>query len=324
MKKLLLTGIVAFFASVSINAQTNIATARSQSSLITSSSAPTVSTKGIVLNGSEFGATRYIQDATGGLAVFNASATTGINRGDTITVTGPLVGRYGVLQIAFNNTLAPGVSVIVTKTSSNNPMPAPTVLTNSQFFATANAEPTESKLIRVNGGTFAAAGGSFSYGTSGMSYTVNYSSGSFVVARITSSLNPLVGTTIPSGLVDIIGITGQFCGSTAGDFTCTTGYQLLPRDQNDIIASSVGINEAIKDVTSLSVYPNPTSGLINFNLSANEVVKSIIVTDISGRIVYSQNENTTSVNLNTLANGIYNLSVSTIKQNYRAKVTVIK
>ncbi len=322
MKKILLTGAIAFFSGVCLNAQTSIAAARAASISITASSAPTVSTKGIVLNGPELGAMRYISDGTGGLAVFNTTAVANINRGDSIKVTGPLVGRYGVLQIAYNSTLS-AASVIVTKTSSNNPLPTPQVLTNSQFFATSTAEPTESQLVRINGGTFAASG-NFSYGTSGMSYTVNYGTGNFVVCRITTSLNPLVNTPIPTGLVDIIGITSQFCGSSAADFSCTTGYQIVPRDANDIIPSSVGIKEFGNTITYLSVYPNPSNGLVNFNLAASEIVKSITITDITGRVVLSSTENATNVNVSALEIGIYNIAVTTNKQNYIAKVCVAK
>lgn len=322
MKKILLSGVIAFFAGASINAQT-IAAARTQSSMITTSSAPSVAVSGAtVLNGPELGSIRYIQDGTGALAVFNTSAVASINRGDVVNASGALVGRYGVLQIAYNSTLAPGVNVVVTKTSSNNPLPSPVVLTNSQFFTTATAEPTESSLVRINGGTFAATG-NFSYGTSGMSYTVNYASGNFVVCRITSTANPLVGTAIPTGAVDIIGITGQFCGAVDG-FTCTTGYQIQPRDLNDIIPSTVGVKESINNVTSLSVYPNPSNNTVNFNLGVGEEIKSINITDISGRTVLSSNNNASSVNVSSFANGIYYIAVSTNKQNYLAKIAVAK
>ncbi len=321
MKKILQLGFAALFLTTASNAQTTIAAARGASTSITASSAPTVSTKGIVLNGSELGSIRYIQDATGGLAVFNASATANINRGDSITVTGPLVGRYGVLQIAFNSSLSAS-PVTVVKTSSNNTLPAPFVITNTQFFQTATAEPTESELIRINGGTFAASG-TFTCANAGSSYTVNYPSGNFVIARLTQTNNPIVGTAIPTGPVDIIGITSQFCGAPS-DFSCTTGYQIVPRDLNDIIVSTVGLKDESAILSTISIYPNPTSGVIKFNSPKNEIVKSIMVTDISGRIVYQENANLNSVDLNSLPNGVYNLTVSTSSKNYRAKVNVIK
>ncbi|MDX2174081.1 MAG: T9SS type A sorting domain-containing protein [Bacteroidota bacterium] len=320
MKKLLLSGVIALFAAGTANAQTTIAAARSMSTSITASSAPTVSIKGVVINGAELGSIRYIQDATGGMAVFSSTANASINRGDTVTVTGPMVGRYGTLQVATTS-LNPA-PLVVTKTSSAGVLPAPQVLTNSQFFTTATAEPTESSLVRINGGTFQQTG-NFSYGTSGMSYTVNYASGNFVVCRITATANPLVGTPIPTGVVDIIGVTGQFCGAVDG-YTCISGYQIIPRDLNDIIPSTVGLSEATKNVTSLSVYPNPSSSIINFNVSNGEIVKSTQITDLTGRVIFSSNENATLINVNTLSNGIYHLTVSTNKQNYQAKVTVAK
>lgn len=321
MKKNLLVGLLSIFAVTAAKSQvTTIAAARSNSNSITSTSAPTVAIKGIVLNGSELGSIRYVQDATGGLAVFSSTANTNINRGDSVTVTGPMVGRFGVLQVA--TTTLNSTPLVVTKTTSNNTLPAPQVLTNAQFFATATAEPTESSLIRINGGTFQQTG-NFSYGTSGMSYTLNYGSGNFVVARITSTNNPLVGTPIPTGSVDVIGIAGQFCGTSAG-YTCTTGYQIIPRDLNDIIPTAVGINEMSKNINSLSVYPNPSSNSVNFNLATGEFVKSTLLSDLSGRVVYSSNENTTKVDVSKFANGIYYLTVATDKQNYQAKISINK
>lgn len=318
MRKILLSGIIAFFANAPLIGQTTIVAARSVSNSISTTTAPTVFTKGIVLNGSELGSIRYIQDATGGLAIFSTTALNSINRGDTITVSGPMVGRYGTLQVATTS-LNPA-PLVVTKTHSNNVLPAPQVLTNTQFFTTATAEPTEGKLVRINGGTFAQSG-NFSSNTS---YTVNYPSGNFVEVRIpNNNTNPLVGTAIPTGVVDIVGITGQFCGSSTG-YTCTTGYQIIPRDLNDIIVGSVGIKGVTNNVTSLSVYPNPSNSLVNFNLGPNEDVKSISITDISGRVVFTSNTNTNSVNVSLFANGIYYLAVSTNKQNYQAKVSVIK
>lgn len=321
MKKNLLFGLLSIFAASTATSQvTTIAAARSTSNSITASSAPTVSVKGIVLNGSELGSIRYIQDATGGLAVFSSTANANINRGDSVTVTGPMIGRYGVLQVT--TTTLNTAPLVVTKTSSNNTLPAPQVLTNSQFFATATAEPTESKLIRINGGTFQQSG-NFSYGTSGMSYTLNYGSGNFVVARITSTNNPLVGTPIPTGAVDVIGIAGQFCGTVDG-YTCTTGYQIIPRGLNDIIVSSVGINEVSKNINSLTVFPNPSSNTANFNLTNGEVAKFTQLSDISGRVIYSSTESTTSVDVSAFASGIYYLTVATDKHNYQAKLTINK
>ena len=48
----------------------------------------TVTVKGIVTNGSEFGDIRYIQDGTGGIGVYNPDLGANVVRGDSIQVTG--------------------------------------------------------------------------------------------------------------------------------------------------------------------------------------------------------------------------------------------
>ena len=62
----------------------DIANARTQSI------GASVTISGIVTNGDELGPVRYIEDATAGIAVYDPTNLTGVDRGDSITVTGNL------------------------------------------------------------------------------------------------------------------------------------------------------------------------------------------------------------------------------------------
>ncbi|HMX05513.1 MAG TPA: hypothetical protein PKE14_12645, partial [Chitinophagales bacterium] len=76
MRKLLSTlTLIALTISVSL-AQMTIADARLQPV------GTSVTVKGIALNGPELGSIRYIQDATGNIAVYSATLVTGVQRGD--------------------------------------------------------------------------------------------------------------------------------------------------------------------------------------------------------------------------------------------------
>ena len=84
MKKIT-TLIIATLFSVIGFAQTDIATARTQGV------GSTVTITGIVTNGDELGPIRYIEDATGGLGLYDPTVLTAVVIVDELTVTGVLV-----------------------------------------------------------------------------------------------------------------------------------------------------------------------------------------------------------------------------------------
>lgn len=54
-----------------------------------------------------------------------------------------------------------------------------------------------------------------------------------------------------------------------------------------------------------SIYPNPTNSILNINTENNTVIDKIIVTDLTGKILLEQTENTNQINVQNLADGIY-------------------
>ena len=71
----------------------DIATARTQGI------GATVTITGIVTNGDELGPIRYIEDGTGGLALYDPTTLGSVVRGDEITVTGVLIDYNGLLEM---------------------------------------------------------------------------------------------------------------------------------------------------------------------------------------------------------------------------------
>ncbi|MEZ5069490.1 MAG: phospholipase D-like domain-containing protein [Bacteroidales bacterium] len=181
--------------------QTDIAAARAQGT------GATVTVSGIVTNGDELGTIRYVQDATAGLAIYS-SQLSGVERGDSITVTGTLK--------EYNNLLEMDPVTGLTVHSSGNPGPAPLVLTPDEF-----DESYEGMLVRVNGAAFTSTGV-----FSRTSYTIE-AGGESGQVYINSSGSELIGTPIPSGIVSVIGPLGQY----------QSNYQILPRDLDDIVSS---------------------------------------------------------------------------------------
>lgn len=224
MKRLLIA-ISIFTASSAFSQVISISSARS------TSLGQIVTVSGVVTNGSELGALRYLQDGTAGIAAYGGSVS-GINRYDSITVTGPLTEFNGLLEIG-------------TGQSGGNPTyinhgPAQVIPQPLTVPLSAVNEAVEGQLVVINNVTFTTSG-SFASGNS----TVQVTDGSTTLdIRINGTTN-IDGTNIPSGTVSITGIVGQF----------NTNYQIIPRDLNDIVpyvAPQREINVLVNGTTYLS------------------------------------------------------------------------
>jgi phosphatidylserine/phosphatidylglycerophosphate/cardiolipin synthase-like enzyme len=176
-----------------------------------------VTVQGIALNGTELGAARYIQDATGNIMGYSATMFATINRGDSVTITGTTKDYKCLLE------LDPVTTVV--KVNTGNTLPTPTVINPSAF-----NETYEAQLMRFNNVTFKKTG-NFAGNTN---YTiVGATANDTTVVRVSNGTQ-LVGKPIPTGSVNIVGIGSQFSNSAA----CTSGYQVLLRDTNDIIQNA--------------------------------------------------------------------------------------
>jgi hypothetical protein len=80
----------------------------------------------------------------------------------------------------------------------------------------------------------------------------------------------------------------------------------------NITTSGVGLSE--NDLSAITIYPNPSSDILNINLSSvNEEVKSISIVDITGKLIQAIDvlENTyISLNVSSLASGLYHVKIS--------------
>ncbi len=206
MKKIT-TVILATLVSILGFSQTDIATARAQGV------GATVSITGIVTNGAELGAIRYIEDATGGLALYDPAMLTNVVRGDELTVTGVLVDYNGLLEMN-------PVSTSTTNSTANSVTPL--VVTPLQV-----GEATESELVQINNVVFNSGGSLFTSGTH--DFTANGETGKVYI----KAGSPLENTFIPIGSITLVGISSQYTFSTPAN----DGYQILPRDSADIIQS---------------------------------------------------------------------------------------
>ena len=216
MGKHVLSIYLMIIGSVALSAQENIAAARAMGL------GSTVTVSGIVTNGDELGLIRYMQDSTGGIAVYSAMMGS-VNRGDSVTVTGVLKEYQTLLEIDPVNQ--------VTVHTTGHGLPEPVELTPAQF-----EERYEGMLVRINNAELNASG---TFERKSYAFTANGEDGQIY---INASDSPLIGTVIPTGEITLVGPLGAY----------NNNYQVLPRDSNDLLASGIINMTAVPVMSNLS------------------------------------------------------------------------
>jgi predicted extracellular nuclease len=156
----------------------------------------------------------YFQDATGGINVYKSADLANYTsplRGDSLYIHGVIDQFNGLTEIVPDS---------IAVWATNKPLPTPLVIT-------AMDETNEGELVRMNNMTATAWPAAWS--GSGQNATISDGTNSFTL-RIDADCN-LFGKPQPSGLFDVLGVVGQFDNTSP----YTSGYQLFPRDTNDII-----------------------------------------------------------------------------------------
>lgn len=101
-------------------------------------------------------------------------------------------------------------------------------------------------------------------------------------------------------------------------FNVTTEWDSLPNNTwtglgTHTCSCAVGINEAVKAGTKLSIFPNPSNG--TFNLNGSENISSVEVVNILGQVVYTETMDKSDLRkqkqlqLTGLAGGLYMVNV---------------
>lgn len=76
------------------------------------------------------------------------------------------------------------------------------------------------------------------------------------------------------------------------------------------IPTTLGINNFSKgNEFYLTLFPNPSSEQVSFNLPINLGVEKVVITDINGKVVFSSNEIKNTIPIGNLQSGIYYLSI---------------
>ena len=145
---------------------------------------------------------------------------------------------------------------------------------------------------------------SYEVGTSITPLTPINTSGS---CSLTYSISPA----LPSGLT-LDTATGIISGTPTVTLPVTpysvTGCNSSVCVTSTLILSTTTLGTVEFSNTSLKLYPNPTNSLINIQTSSSVVLDKIIITDITGKTVIEQTQNTNQVSVEKLATGVYILN----------------
>ena len=125
---------------------------------------------------------------------------------------------------------------------------------------------------------------------------------------------------------------GMGVNATSGSNVGASGIQDQVEDFTEPIPGSTPAtgsncllaNEYFQNSDSFKIYPNPTNGLVNININNYVGELQIKVYDLNGRQVYNQNlsnfNTANTINLESLATGIYVLKLQGENLNYSEKI----
>jgi phosphatidylserine/phosphatidylglycerophosphate/cardiolipin synthase-like enzyme len=186
-----------------------------------------VTVRGIVTVSNQFNSPAFIQDASGGIAVFDNAFVNAVRVGDEVSITGMVTQFNGLTELE-------NVTLHHIHGSGNEILP--TVVTASQIAndGVNGVELYEGMLVRLSGivvrDTLGQQISVWSSAGSGSNFLLIDATDTITV-RIDADTQ-IAGLSVPQGAFDIIGIVGQFSRGPV----FTGGYQLQPRSRSDILS----------------------------------------------------------------------------------------
>ena len=272
---------VCLFLSFYSYAQTTIDSVRiSDSTGVPKNVNKIVTVTGVVTSTTQFGASGPVslQDSTSGMAVYGSSFSSKVLLGDSVRVSGTLTNYNGLAEMTYatGNTytiLSRGRTVVPKVVTISD-------IVNQQWNGIENLE---SVLIRLNNVTINNSTGIF--GAGGASYSITDSTGTLSGGLyINKYVTSIIGTTIPTQPVDLIGVLSQHSYGPLYN----SGYQLQPRYIQDIISPDLSpliINSVFAveiDTNSLSICFHTLrkgNSQVKYGLTSNLELDSAIVNE---------------------------------------------
>lgn len=100
----------------------------------------------------------------------------------------------------------------------------------------------------------------------------------------------------------------------------TSTYNLNGRTTYNYNSSiTLGTEQTEIENQKITVFPNPTSDFLNIQNTSNSAIDKVIVTDMSGKTILQQNQNSAPVNVQNLTKGMYLLQVLSGDKKWQTK-----
>ena len=149
--------------------------------------------------------------------------------------------------------------------------------------------------------------------TSPQTYTIGTAINPLTPINTTGSCGLIYSITpaLPSGLT-LDTATGIISGTPVGT-SPVTSYSITACNSfvcvtSTLVLSTTTLGTPEFSTTSFKLYPNPAHSLLNIQTSNNVVLDKIIITDLMGKTVMEQTQNTNQVSVDKLATGVYILN----------------
>jgi hypothetical protein len=182
---------------------------------------------GVITVNDEFGDTgpRFMQDETGGMAIFGSDFAGKFSMGDSITITSKLVQYAGLTEFVYDAS----TTVVTVHESNISIQPEAVTIEDVLNQSWDGMEQYEGVLIKIENATIAETG-AFEGSTD---YTLSDATGN-IALRIDDDIN-LVGQDIHDGEMSVTAIVSQYDSNAP----YSDGYQLMPRKMGDIVEIEV-------------------------------------------------------------------------------------
>lgn len=99
----------------------------------------------------------------------------------------------------------------------------------------------------------------------------------------------------------------KMCGKSASGCLASNITGNIPTPTT-VVCSTASLNENI--LNTISVYPNPTSGILNIENTNNLNIEKLTVIDVTGKILLEQKNNTSQIDVQRLPAGMYILEIT--------------
>jgi hypothetical protein len=229
------------------------------------------------------GSYTYMQDSTAGIVIYASSGaykdsvtSGGIKAGDRINIKGKISIYNSLYEIAAADT------IVFTRVSRNNAIPAPALLTLKQI--ATNGSDYQSELVKVIGITVVTTDAIF---LPKKTYSITDASdaSNTVSLRMGNATDTDADSLKMIKVVTITGPLGQYSSSDP-----TTGFQLTPILATDITDNALSVEQTASGLPTtfelMNNYPNPFNPTtqIRFALPQQSLAK-LVVYDMLGREV---------------------------------------